>query len=201
MRGFRRLPDHYADLYARHFPRPAGAGPTGEWTPHYMFHPWPIGQLRQVAPEARVMVLLRDPVARYASGYAREMRIHRSRGESRLAEEVIEEQVARGFYFRQLRRVFDAFARDRILVLQYERCRLHYEQELARTYEFIGIEPGFRPPHDRWNDLPAKRRYESFAHNARGRLLAEAYAGDAARLPEIAPEIDLSLWPSVCDLI
>ena len=39
-----------------------------------------------------------------------------------------------------------------------------------------------------------------FLHNRRGRKLAEAYVEDSARLAEIAPEIDLSLWPSVGDL-
>ena len=201
LRHFRRLPDAYAGLYARHFPRPPDGGPTGEWTPAYMFRPWAAGQLRQVAPAARILVLLRDPVARYASGYAREMRVHRARGESRLREDMIEEQVARGLYYRQLRRVLDAFGPDRVLVLQYERCRESYEAELDRTFEFIGIEPGFRPPPDRQNPLPANRRLEGFAHNARGRLLAEAYAEDAARLPELVPDIDLSLWPSVRDLV
>ena len=32
---------------------------------------------------------------------------------------------------------------------------------------------------------------------ARGSRLAEAYAHDAVRLIEIAPEVDLSLWPSI----
>jgi hypothetical protein len=201
LRHFRRLPDHYAALYAQHFPRPPGAGPTGEWTPEYMYYPWAMGQLRQAAPDSRILVLLRDPVARYASGYAREMRIQRKCGDPRVAEEVIEDQVARGFYSRQLQRVFETFSRDRVLVLQYERCRLNYESELDRTFEFIGVEPGFRPRQDRWSRTPAERRVEGFAHNPRGRLLAEAYAGDAARLAEIAPEIDLSLWPSVRDLV
>ena len=53
MRDFQRLPDHYADLYAQQFPRPPDAGRIGEWTPRYMFDPWVVRQLHQVAPGAR----------------------------------------------------------------------------------------------------------------------------------------------------
>ena len=74
MRDFERLPDNYADLYAQYFPRPTGGGLTGEWTPRYMLDPWAMKQLRQVAPAARILLMLRDPVARYASAYARGIR-------------------------------------------------------------------------------------------------------------------------------
>ena len=199
MRDFQRLPDHYADLYAQHFPRPPDAGRTGEWTPRYMLDPWVMRQLRQVAPAARILLLLRDPVARYASAYARTMRQERRAGGSHLPERVIEGEVLRGFYLRQVRRVLDAFPRESVLILQYERCCLDYEGQLERTWEFLGVEPGFRPPSSARN-LPRAHGHHGFVHNRRGRKLAEAYVEDAARLAEIAPEIDLSLWPSVRDL-
>jgi hypothetical protein len=198
-RHFRRLPEHYADLYAQHFPRPPGAGVIGEWTPRYMFDPWAVGQLRQLAPGSRVLLLLRDPVARYASGYARELRLARQRGVSQLPEDVIEDQVARGLYCRQVQRVLDAFPRESVLILQYERCRASYGEELDRTYRFLGLEPGFRPEGP--SNPPVRRPPRGFLHTARGRVLAEAYADDVARLAEIAPEIDISLWPSVRDLV
>ena len=106
--------------------------------------------------------------------------------------------MSRGFYLRQVRRVLDTFPRENVLILQYERCCLDYEGQLDRTWEFLGVEPGFRPPSSTVN-LPRAQGHHSFLHNRRGQKLAEAYAEDAARLAEIAPEIDLSLWPSVAD--
>jgi len=196
LRHFERLPDGYAELYARHFPRPPGGGRIGEWTPRYMLDRWAMGQLRQVAPAARILVMLRDPVARYASAYARMLRQERRRGRSQLPESVVEGELVRGLYLRQMRRVLDAFPRERVLILQYERCCREYEQELDRTWEFLGVETGFRPPASARN-LPLAENHQGFLHNPRGRRLAEAYAEDAARLAELAPEIDLSLWPGL----
>ena len=143
--------------------------------------------------------MLRDPVARYASGYARTMRQERRAGGSHLPERVIEGEVIRGFYLRQVRRVLEAFPRENVLILQYERCCLDYEGQLDRTFAFLGVEPGYRPPATARN-VPRAHGHHGFLHNRRGRRLAEAYVEDSARLAEIAPEIDLSLWPSVGDL-
>ena len=198
MRDFQRLPDHFADLYAQHFPRPPEAGRIGEWTPRYMFDSWVMGQLRQVAPAARILLMLRDPVARYASGYQRLMAQERKAGGSQLPERVVEREVLRGFYLRQVRRVLETFPRENVLILQYERCLVDYEGQLDRTWEFLGVEPEFRPPSGAGN-LPRAQGHQAFLHNRRGRNLAEAYSEDAARLAEVTPEIDLSLWPSVDD--
>ncbi len=50
----------------------AGAGPdrrAGEFSPYYLFHPWVPGRIAALLPEARLIVLLRDPVERALSGY------------------------------------------------------------------------------------------------------------------------------------
>ena len=47
--------------YHRYFPRPAGKL-VGEWTPRYMFDSWTPRMLAVAAPEARLLVVLRDPV-------------------------------------------------------------------------------------------------------------------------------------------
>src|SRR5690242_18385540 len=56
------------DAYHAHF-----AGEpllAGEFTPRYMFDPWVPALLRVAAPEARLIMILRDPVDRYRSGIA-----------------------------------------------------------------------------------------------------------------------------------
>jgi hypothetical protein len=127
------------------------------------------------------------------------MDLARQAGGTRVREDAIEEQVARGFYFRQLQRAFAQFGADRVLVLQYERCRADYERQLDRTYAFLDLEPGFRPKGE-WNP-PHAPAPSSFAQSTRGRALTEAYAADAAQLAEHTPDVDLTLWPSVRDLV
>ena len=80
---------------------------TGEWTPRYMYDGWPLAQIAQVAPKARILVMLRDPVDRYASGYARENRLARDRGEAGISAAMVEDQRVRGFYAGQVERVLE----------------------------------------------------------------------------------------------
>jgi hypothetical protein len=54
------------------------------------------------------------------------------------------EALMRGFYGRQVKRLVDASGRERLLVLQYERCVRAPADELARTLEFVGVSP-WRP--------------------------------------------------------
>ena len=88
-----------------------------------MYDGWPLAQIAEAAPKARILVMLRDPVDRYASGYARENRLARERGEEGISPAMVEEQRVRGFYAGQVERVLETFPRERVLILQYERCR------------------------------------------------------------------------------
>ena len=144
--GIDPLAPEDVERYARYFARPGADGVlTGEWTPRYMHDGWPLRQIAQAAPRAKILVMLRDPVDRYASAYARENRLARERGEPGIAPAMVEQQVERGFYASQVQSTLETFGRERVLILQYERCRAEYERELERTYAFLGLEPSFRP--------------------------------------------------------
>lgn len=186
-----------AERYARYFARPAEGGLAGEWTPRYMYDGWPLRQIRQVAREARVLVMLRDPVDRYASGCAREDRLARERGEPGISPAMVEEQRVRGLYAGQVERVLAEFPRERVLILQYERCRTDYECQLERTYSFLGLDPAFRPGE---RAAPGDPRERNLDASERERL-ARGYAADVERLAQLAPEVDPALWPSVRGLL
>ena len=184
--------------YTRYFARPAEGGVTGEWTPRYMYDGWPLAQIAQAAPQARILVLLRDPVDRYASGYARENRLARERGEAGISPAMVEEQRVRGFYAGQVERVLATFPREQVLILQYERCRADYEPQLERTYAFLGLDPAFRPAGRR--NAPGEPRVRDTTPDERERL-GRGYAADVARLAQIAPEIEPGLWRGVRDFL
>jgi hypothetical protein len=198
LEGTSRLEPQQVERYTRYFARPAEGGVIGEWTPRYMYDGWPLALIAQAAPHVRILVLLRDPVDRYASGYARENRLARKRGEEGISPAMVEEQRIRGFYAAQVAQVLETFPREQVLILQYERCRAEYEQELERTYGFLGLDTAFRPAG--WRNAPGEPRERDTTAAERERL-ARGYAADVARLAQIAPEIDPSLWPSVRELL
>lgn len=196
--GSRALTDEDVRSYHGLFPRPPGSL-TGEWTPRYMHDFWTPALLATAAPEARILVLLRDPWRRYVSGIAHELRVLgrllRGRQGSYVRAMLANDALARSLYHRQLLRLLDSFDRSQILVLQYERCVENPEGELRRTYRFLGLrDPAQVTPAITTRVGRSSARHELPEHVLDG--AARMIADDAHALAELVPEIDLSLWPS-----
>ena len=186
------VPEDLAERYARLFPRPEGAV-TGEWTPRYMHDPWALTLLRNAAPQARILVLLRDPVDRYLSGLTRDLRIARRDGRH-LAMAYVNDQIARSAYGEQLRQLFELFDRERVLVLQYERCSAEPGAEMERTCRFLGLEPTDEPPAELTQRRRPPREKPELSAEVRAALV-ERLAPDVARTAKLCPDLDLRLWP------
>jgi len=187
-------PENIAAEYASLFPRPAGQI-AGEWTPRYVADFWAIPLLRRAAPDARLLVMLRDPVARYRSAIARLQRLAEERGDRVLLASV-SDATWRGFYYQHLNHLFELFPREQVLVLQFERCVEDPLGEMERTWRFIGLEPPEKAPGRLLKHKQAGRSTPELSSRV-SEELAERYRDDAARLAELCPEIDLSLWRSV----
>jgi len=174
------------EQYHGWFPRPAGAK-TGEWTPDYLGFPWVPSLLAQAAPEARLLVLLRDPVERFRSGL--DFRLGQGATDD---EATVADAVRQGFYARGLRGYLDHFPADQILVLQYERCAADPEGQMRTTYSFLGLD-GYEPADLRRpvNASDAKRALDDDTV----RRLVDVYASDVEELTRLVPTIDLSYWP------
>ena len=185
-----------AATYAEYFPRPEGLL-TGEWTPNYMAGPFTPGMLATAAPDARLLVLLRDPVERYLSGLQRHHRVAAATGEPLNAMAPLE-AFAQGLYHTQLTRLLKRFKRPQVLILQYERCTLDPRAQLRRTYEFLGVRDiDFVPDLDAHpNRQPEKPELREDARHA----LVAAYAEEVAGLAQDYPEIDVGLWPNFARL-
>ena len=180
--------DESAARYHRLFPRRRGMQ-NGEWTPGYMHDVWVPPLLARAAPDARLLVLLRDPVERYRSAIAgRDSRLR----DAQLARDAF----ARGFYHAQLTRLLEHFDREQLLVLQYERCRDGPEEELRRTFAFLGLDdPGAPAALRRRANVTAAPKPSLDAS-----LIAElrrAYGEDAERLFGEFPELDPGLWSTL----
>lgn len=133
--------------YRSHFPAAARHAPagrravTGEATPYYLFHPGAPARARSLLPAVRLIVLLRDPVARALSHHNHELALGyedlpfesalaaedgRLAGEAeRLAADPRATShahqhfsyVARGRYADQLERWLEHYSRQQLLVL------------------------------------------------------------------------------------
>lgn len=193
---FQRHPMSDDDVaeYHRHFPRPPGLL-AGEWTPRYMAIPSVAQAIERAAPEARLLAILRDPVERYRSGLSQWYTTRRRTGRPPEDERGEREAIERGLYARQLHPLIQRFGRDRILVLQFERCLADPAGQFARTLDFLGLAA--------WQPEPAVLRLpvnttatdKADLHPDQRRRLVELYQADVARLVGLEPQLDLDLWP------
>lgn len=154
--------------YRAYFPRsralarrPGGPGVTGEATPFLLCHPLAPGRVRATLPDVRLVVVLRDPVARAISGYHHAVRhgdedrpIEVALDPDRVepvgapddaawwdGDNVVRRRgyLERGDYAPQLARWLDRFPREQLLVL--DSADVHDGSGAAAVVEHLGLPP------------------------------------------------------------
>lgn len=177
--------------YWRYFPVPDG-GHAGEWTPGYLIDFWTPQLLARAAPDARILILLRDPIDRFRSGLTHQLATSRKP----VGHRDIQGAFQRGLYAPQLRRVLAAFPREQVFVGQYESCRADTGTQLARTYEFLGLGSFELDASAIAREVnPTTRDKFELSPSLRSAFI-DGYAPDLAQVREMLPELDLSLWPT-----
>jgi hypothetical protein len=215
--NFRKGGEWYA-AQLRAGDRSPGRPFTGEASPYYMFHPEAPRRVAETCPRARLLVLLREPVARAFSHYhhavrhgfevlppepafaAEEERIGLQR--RLLREGAIEDAPAfqhlsyqaRGRYAEQLEAWLEHFPPRQILVLQSERLFRHPAEVCRQARSFVGLPDFGAPPVGKLNagayPPPPPRLAEAL------RKEFEPANDSLARLLKArwTQELDFSLW-------
>lgn len=135
-----------------------------EATPSYLFIPDVPKRIKAQIPDAKIIVVLRDPVERAISHFYYEVwGGHEARPimQALLEEEDILASIwesgdykaphflrcsykARGRYAEQLGRYFDVFSREQVLVLSSKDLFRNTADTLAFTFDFLGLESTIR---------------------------------------------------------
>lgn len=137
----------------------------GDTTPYYLFHPRVAERLARHSPNARLIALLRDPVARAYSHYQHNVRRDRERlsfpeaihrEEKRIADAGLALEtgalkfsaehrhfsyLSRGLYADQLERFLRFFPRDQILILKSEDLFAHPQAIFDQATTFLRLAP------------------------------------------------------------
>jgi hypothetical protein len=134
-------------------------------------------RIRDAYPEAKLIAILRDPVARARShhrmstmrGFERrafdtaidELLEPDALAESRARPNETNNYVVIGEYARLLRGYFEVFPREQLLVLFQDQLEGDPEAACASVFAFLGVDPGFRPPNlgKRYHDGGSRRRF------------------------------------------
>jgi hypothetical protein len=214
-----------ASYHAR-FPRRPGVL-AGEWTGRYMWDAWTPPLLHRAAPDARLLVLLSDPIERYRAVFGE--RLARRVGDDVFSTADLVDRGSYATHVARLRRFYDP---HQILVLQLERCRRDPLGQYERTLDFLGVrDTSFAPRSLRRKaegkpesqvvstmlrlGLPAGTRRRVAERLGRGTAqprtpvplwpdvetaLRIALDPEVAGLRELVPDLDLTLWPNFAHL-
>jgi Sulfotransferase domain len=165
---------------------------VGEASPSYLFHPLAPERVRALVPDARLVVLVRNPIDRALSHYHHEVALGREQLSFEQALDAEEERLrgeeerlladpsyfsrewwshtykARGRYAEQLERWLAVFPREQLLVVPSEELLAKPEAAHARVLDFLRARP------HRLDSYPRvfERRYEPMAPQTRARLTA-----------------------------
>lgn len=153
-----------ADWYKTHFHDNLADGDiTGEASPYYLFHPQVPGRVKRTIPDAKFIVLLRNPIDRAYSHYQMMVRRgleHLPFGEAVKAEQArVHDEYARmerdaeynsvscahfsylkrGLYSEQLERWFGMFPREQFLIMNSEAFYRNSAEGYKQALDFLGM--------------------------------------------------------------
>lgn len=173
---------------------------TGDVTPIYIFKDGCMEQIRSYNPQMKVVVLLRNPVDRAYSQWVMEF----SRGNedrpflAALVRELlgmfaerqhpVRSYLQRGFYGRQIARLYRLFPRDQCLVLLNEDMSENHAETYRRVLEFLRVNTEEIPPAETIHS----RDYEPVSPFLR-RVLGLIYHRDIKKLEKMTG-LDCSRW-------
>jgi hypothetical protein len=127
----------------------------GEATPNYMYHADAPRRIKDYNQAMKIILLLRNPITRAYSHWNME-RHHRVEPrpflEAVQCELAAREQPAakrdwrltylsRGFYSGQIRRFWELFPREQVLILRFDQLRRDPDRIVGEIFSFLGVEP------------------------------------------------------------
>ena len=130
--------------YLSFFEDASGYPAVGEITPNYLNVPEAIPRIAEHVPTARLIVILREPIARAYSAYRllNERFGHMSFQE---ACESTEYFLRLSSYSEDLKRMYDSFPADQIRVFFYEDVSERPRELLRELFRFLEVDDTFQP--------------------------------------------------------
>ena len=132
---------------------------------HYIFFEDALRRIKSFNPDAKFILILRQPVDRAISGfkYARKFNYENLNFEDAVEKEtqriqsedlrIISEctYVSHGYYAYQIKRFLKYFEKNQLKILLYEDVKDSPEKITRELYEFLGVDPKFNPEFTAYN--------------------------------------------------
>ena len=112
---------------------------VGEISPNYIYHEQAIARMKDLVPDAKLLLVLRDPVDRAVSAY----RFFNHRYPDRTFEQAIEFDpglIDRSMYAENLKTLWRYFPREQVKVMFYEDIERTPRKFLRDLFKFLGVD-------------------------------------------------------------
>lgn len=166
--------------YEKLFAEAGGAAALGEASALYLFLPAVAERLREYAPAARLIVILRQPAERAFSAY---MHLRRDGREPLSFADALRAEPERvrdnwgflwryralGYYAAQLRRYYAVFPREQLRVYLHDDFRADAPAMMRDIFTFLGVDAAFVPDMSRRHNvsgIPRQRWLHNLMHGA-----------------------------------
>lgn len=190
---FDRHYDQGRAFYESWFEEGAGKSAVGEATPAYLFTPGIPEKIKDLVPQARLVVSLRNPVDRLYSRYWNAKGNFRDDWNWSFEEKLSRQPavIEEGYYVDHLARYYEHFPRERILVVLFEDIEDRPGELLRNIYSFLEVDESFESPllSQRINSSVAQKGFSQskmlwYASKALRRVGGHKLAGFVSKLNE-----------------
>jgi hypothetical protein len=133
--------------YERHFDHAGAAKAIGEISPSYFCDPLAPLWVREYRRDVKLILTLRDPIARAFSNHLHEIRMGHFRGADLRFEAGLESNPMYLFqsrYGTHLAHWLKEFPKDRVLVLVQEEIQVDAVAQVRRLYSFLDVDPAYQ---------------------------------------------------------
>jgi len=129
----------------------------GESSADYLyFHNSVIPQIKTLGPEAKILIILRNPVERAYSSYRHmimdgreklsfENALRREEERMKANYEFIWFYKDVGFYYEQVRHYLESFGRESVKICIYDNFAADSMAVMKEIFRFLGVDEGFKP--------------------------------------------------------
>lgn len=162
IRYFDRLKNFNKGLnwYKDHFKHKKSGEITGEASPHYLFSPVAYERIYQLLPQAKFIILLRNPIDRLYSTYQMRLRFKQFQGSFEKFIEIcrwtcegdhfstndyagelnLSSGICKGVYLNQIEKWLSIFSKDQFLILAFEEFK-EPQKMMDKVFNFLKIPP------------------------------------------------------------
>jgi hypothetical protein len=158
-----------------------GSIAIGEASPSYLWDPDAARRIHEAIPNARIVMILRDPIERAYSQYL--MKTKYSDLKASFYEDLLKDYnsdpkvfgiaslyVEFGMYYEQVKRYFELFGKERVKVIIFEEFTKSPLEKVSEVLTFLGVN------HDKSNIDQLQRAYSNTYSQPRSRLAYFVYA-------------------------